>query len=536
MALAKVSAFETLVKKTVVELELAKEQVSQLTGQKFGKSSETSRTISRSASSESGKHRKKKNNPGSAKANSPKETSQGTGAPERGRRPTELPDDAPVLSRDYPLLQEYCDCCEPDSSGLYENGWTHQTRVTVIVKHFVVHERFQKKKCVSCGKDFEAPRPSLTQGRTYDPGFAADIVSSKFVDAVSLDRQHNAMVASGFQLAQSTLCRAVNDLGLKLIGLKPFLLSELRSSSILSIDETRVPTYDEDKRAYSLGWGWALTNFGRYIGVRRQVILFDHTQRRRTIDAAEIIKVPPETLLSDGAYFYNETSSQGAERAFCHAHARRRFVEAFSRTGSDAARRVVELYQQLYALEEAIAWSDPETRTSKRQADATSVLDRISEICRAIQDVSEPGSLIGKAAAYFLNHEDGLRTYLTNGRIEIDNNAVERAIRKIALVRKNCLFAGSKIAADVWMFFASLVATCEVNDIDPRRYLFWLCFKASQSPLDQIPFEQLLPWNFADAEALGTKEHLAFMDHVTGHSGRRYRDVKPRTDNAQLVA
>ncbi|WGW04302.1 IS66 family transposase [Tropicibacter oceani] len=191
------------------------------------------------------------------------------------------------------------------------------------------------------------------------------------------------------------------------------------------------------------------------------------------------------------------------------------------------AQKVVSLYQELYAIEQEIAWSDHETRARLRQERAASVFDQITDICRSTQQSVEPASLLGKAIAYFLRHEAGLRTYLTDGRIEIDNNAVERAIRKIALVRKNSQFAGSEMAADVWMLFASLVATCEVNDIDPRRYLFWLCFKASQSKVDNIPFGELLPWHFAEAEARGDRDHLKFMDFVSGHTGPRYRDVKP---------
>lgn len=201
--------------------------------------------------------------------------------------------------------------------------------------------------------------------------------------------------------------------------------------------------------------------------------------------------------------------------------------EAFRHTGWPVAEKVIALYQELYALEKEIAWSSHETRCALRRERAENILDQISTICRTTQQTVEAKSLLGKAIVYFLRHEAGLRTYLTDGRVEIDNNAVERAIRKIALVRKNCLFAGSEMAADAWALFASLVATCEVNDIDPRRYLFWLCFKASQSPPDRIPFAELLPWNFAEAEALGDDEHIAFMNFAAGHDGPRYEDFKP---------
>ena len=105
-------------------------------------------------------------------------------------------------------------------------------------------------------------------------------------------------------------------------------------------------------------------------------------------------------------------------------------------------------------------------------------------------------SPIGKALAYFAHHWEGLTLFLGDGRIEIDNNSLERSIRPVALTRKNSLFAGNESAARDWAVLASLIETCRLNDVNPQEYLTWtldaICAGHKQSRIDE-----LLPWSYA---------------------------------------
>jgi transposase len=99
-----------------------------------------------------------------------------------------------------------------------------------------------------------------------------------------------------------------------------------------------------------------------------------------------------------------------------------------------------------------------------------------------------------KAIAYYLRHRSGLILFLEDGRLEIDNNMVENTIRPLALLRKNALFAGSEVGGQTWAFFASLVGTCNLNNVDPSAYFDWLFEKIEQGhPFAR--YDELLPWH-----------------------------------------
>jgi hypothetical protein len=105
-------------------------------------------------------------------------------------------------------------------------------------------------------------------------------------------------------------------------------------------------------------------------------------------------------------------------------------------------------------------------------------------------------SPLGEALAYIAKYWDGLRVFLTDGRIEIDKNGVERTIRPIALNRKNALFAGHDAGAENWATIASLVDTCKLNAVDPLAYLT-ATLTAIVSGHRQSRIDELLPWNYS---------------------------------------
>jgi hypothetical protein len=102
----------------------------------------------------------------------------------------------------------------------------------------------------------------------------------------------------------------------------------------------------------------------------------------------------------------------------------------------------------------------------------------------------------GQALKYIAKYWDGLILFLTDGRVEMDSNAVERTIRPIALQRKNALFAGHDAGAQNWAMLASLIETCKLNRIEPHSYLTYV-LTAIVNGHKQKDIEQLLPWNYA---------------------------------------
>jgi transposase len=220
-----------------------------------------------------------------------------------------------------------------------------------------------------------------------------------------------------------------------------------------------------------------------------------------------ILQVPSHGLqanhcrATDGYAGYNrliaaERTGSSIQLAYCWAHARRKLIE-INRAGlAPIAEEGVALIRKLYAIEAEIRGKDPLARLAARQDRAAPILTRLDEWLRHHRARASAKSPLGEALAYIVKYRDGLGRFLTDGRIEIDNNTVERIIRPIALNRKNALFAGHDAGAENWAVIASLIETCKMNDIDPHA---WLAntLNAIVNGHKQSQIDDLLPWNYA---------------------------------------
>lgn len=155
----------------------------------------------------------------------------------------------------------------------------------------------------------------------------------------------------------------------------------------------------------------------------------------------------------------------------------------------------LERIKLLYAIEAEIRGADSESRRAVRQQKSRPVLEALEPWLRAKLATISRKSKLAEAIGYILRRWDGFTRFLDDGRIEIDNNVVERSIRPLALGRKNHLFAGSDGGAEHWAVLASLVETCKLNSIDPAAYFNDVITRIVQGhPQSQI--DQLMPWEF----------------------------------------
>jgi transposase len=186
----------------------------------------------------------------------------------------------------------------------------------------------------------------------------------------------------------------------------------------------------------------------------------------------------------------------GIQLAYCWAHARRKLIE-ITRTGpAPIAEEGVNLIRELYTIEAEIKGADAVCRLVARQKRSAPILARLDDWLRHHRALASAKSPLGEALAYIAKYRDGLGRFLTDGRIEIDNNTVERTIRPIALNRKNALFAGHDAGAENWAIIASLIETCKMNAVDPHA---WLAntLTAIINGHKQSQIDDLLPWNYA---------------------------------------
>jgi transposase len=188
-------------------------------------------------------------------------------------------------------------------------------------------------------------------------------------------------------------------------------------------------------------------------------------------------------------------ADQSIELAFCWAHARRKLYEITKNSTAPIAENGLKQIAALYRIEADIRGQNPEERLADRQKRSAPRIKAFEEWLRLHRAQVSRKSPLGEALKYIVKYWDGLCLFLTDGSIEMDNNAVERTIRPIALNRKNALFADHDTGAENWAIIASLIETCKLNNIEPHAYLAAI-LRAIVNDHKQSKIEDLLPWNY----------------------------------------
>jgi len=204
-------------------------------------------------------------------------------------------------------------------------------------------------------------------------------------------------------------------------------------------------------------------------------------------------------LQVDGYAGYNrllKRPAQDVTLAYCWAHARRKLHDVAQSGAPPIAQEGLAQIQALYRIEKDLRGQSADQRHAARQERSKPIVDAIELWLAQSRARVSAKSPTGEALKYIAKYWDGLIRFLDDGRIEMDNNPVERTIRPIALSRKNALFAGHDAGAQNWAVIASLVETCKLNGIEPHGYLSGVLTAIAQGH-KQADIDQLLPWNYA---------------------------------------
>ena len=331
----------------------------------------------------------------------------------------------------------------------------------------------------------------------------AHVLVSKYADHLPLYRQSQILARAGLDLHRAVLADWVGKAAFHLKPVVDRLAEDLKRSGKLFMDETTAPVLDPGRGKTKAGYLWALARDDRPWGGEDPPAVVYFYAPGRAGENAETFLVGFDGILQiDGYQGYNRLTKPARKGgdpirvAHCWAHARRKLKEVFDRDGSEIAAEGLRRIAQIYAIEADIRGIDPGQRLSARQARSAPLVAAFGDWLQAQRRKISAKSRLGEKLTYIHNHWNGLHTFLTDGRLEIDNNRVENLIRPIAINRKNALFAGHDEGGIAWGRIASLVETCKINRIEPFAYLkATLTAIANGHPQSRL--DDLLPWKFA---------------------------------------
>jgi transposase len=412
----------------------------------------------------------------------------------RGSLPKHLPRIEEVIAPDSMI----CGC----GAERHVIGEDTSERLDIVPAQFrVIVTRRPKYACRSCTNGVvQAPAPArLIPGGMPTEATVAHVLVSKYADHLPLYRQAQIYSRQGVDLDRSTLAGWVGKAAYELRPVFDALITDLKRSTKLFMDETRAPVLDPGKRKTKTGYFWALARDDRpWGGAAPPGVAFTYAPGRSGQYADDILKGFSGILQVDGYAGYNRLLKRVDGRvalAYCWAHARRKLHEVAQSGTAPIAEEGLKQIAALYRIENDIRGLSAEERLVARQDRSAPLVAAFEVWLTAHRARLSAKAPLGEALKYIAKYWDGLCLFLTDGRIEMDSNAVERTIRPIALNRKNALFAGHDAGATNWGVIASLIETCKMNSVDPHAYLADT-LSAIVTGHKQSQINDLLPWNY----------------------------------------
>ena len=334
-------------------------------------------------------------------------------------------------------------------------------------------------------------------------GLLAQVVTAKFCDHLPLYRQALIFKRHGFDVSRSTLCDWVAQTAGTLEPLYQAMKADVLASKVIHSDDTTVPVLDgregrdpTRKRKARLGrlWTWVGDEDHPHT-------VYSFSPNRKQEWPLEFVSGWKGYLQADAYSGYHPLYLQGIQEVACWAHARRKVVEALE-TEPETGQAGLAFIHQLYDVERAAKDMDAKGRKALRLLHSKPVLDAFKAWLDAQSLRLLPKSVMAQALGYIQRQWLALNRYLDNGDLAIDNNAAERALRGVALGRKNYLFAGSNEGGERAAVLYSVVESCKRHDLDPFEYLRDVLGRIGDVPTKKV--KDLMPaaWKAARLEQM----------------------------------
>jgi transposase len=394
-----------------------------------------------------------------------------------------------------------CPCCGGAMHVIGEDASEMLDLVPAVLRVRVVRRpRYGCRACEEAVVQAPAPERPVTGGMATE-ALLAHVLVAKYGDFLPLYRQAGIFARQGIDLDRSTLCDWVGRACWWLEPLWRLLRRHVMSSTRIFADDTTLPVLDPGRGRTKTGrlWGYAIDD-RPWGGTTPPAVVFLYAEDRKGEHPAAHLAEFRGILQVDGYGGFKsllESRPPGEIRlAFCWAHCRRRFYDIYRATASPLAEEALRRIGELYRIEAEIRGRPAEERRVVRQERSKPLVDAMHTWLTAQLERVSGKSGLAEAIRYALRHWQGLVLFLDDGRLELDTNTVERAIRPVALGRKNHLFAGSDGGACHWAIVASLVATAKLNGVEPQAWLTDVLERVVSGRTKAHELERLLPWNW----------------------------------------
>jgi transposase len=392
-----------------------------------------------------------------------------------------------------------CPCCRAAMAVIGEDK---SERLDVIPAQFrVLVTKRPKLACQACeGQVVQAPAPPrLIEGGIPTEAMVSHVVVSRFGDHQPLYRQVQIIGRQGIVLDRSTLAFWVGYAAAEVAPVVTRLRELVLGSARIFADETVVPVLDPGRGKTKHGYFWAVARDDRpWGGADPPAVVYTYAPGRGEKHASKLLGGYRGILQCDGYAAYKQVAASksaegGITLAFCWSHVRRGFYDQAKTKTAPIATEVLERIAALYRIEGEIRGKGAEIRQAVRDERSRPLVEAMRQWLEAQLPKLARGSPTADAIRYALNHWTGLARFLDDGRIELDSNSVERAMRPVALSRKNSLFAGSDEGGANWAALASLIETCKLHRVNPHSYFTDLLTRLVNGwPKSRI--DELMPW------------------------------------------
>ncbi len=415
----------------------------------------------------------------------------------RGSLPAHLPRVDVVVD----VAKKTCPCCGAPLHPIAEDHAEMLDHVPAQLRVLVIRRpRYGCRVCEQAVVQAPAPERPIDGGMATE-ALLAHVLVSKYADHLPLYRQAQIFARQGVTLDRSTLCNWVGRACWWLEPLHALILSTVLSSPKVVADDTTLPVLDPGRGRTKTGRLWCYATDNRpWSGPGHPAAAYVYSEDRKGEHPATHLKGFKGLLQVDGyagfAQVVTAAANQPPQLAFCWAHARRKFYDVHIATKSPIAHEALQRIAALYAIENEIRGRSAEHRQHERHQHSRPLVEALQIWLREQLARLSGRSKLAQAIRYAFNHWDGLIRFLDDGRLELDTNIVERAMRPVALGRKNALFAGADSGGHHWSIVATLIQSAKLNDIEPLAWLADVLKRVVSGQTKRNELHTLLPWNW----------------------------------------